>query len=349
MRNSLAIPVLGAAMVAMAMAVGCGDQGQAGQDWGGVGDAAGDVATPDATDPDLPEGDQGGRPDPGGGDSAGGDSGGDSGDIDDPIDNGSEKDTNNPQDTGPGDPGSDVPEWTGPDLSGMWAQLQVSSTMTKPVIGQASASVTRSLSLLRIAQDGPDLIVSYHVCDFSIDNGSSVVSTVVPDAFVEALLDSDKPARIDSGDGGWTYFQPPFVELFGLKAGFDGTTLPEKADDPAVIDQDEDGKPGMTIQMAGLVQGSLYMIQRRTSSIHGPLDQVAEGIFDGLIDFTNEQVYLGSDNATLLQMLPERYPDNDPSHSYYRTSRFEFAATTDEAFCKYIIDNQEMLFTRGDK
>lgn len=346
-RNGLVMMLTAMTLIATPITVGCGGQAQTQQDWGWGGNDKGGDGGPEDT---------AGTPDTIAGDNpAVSDSVTDNGVDTDALD--VSHDLSNPPDsnddlTAP-DAGEDVAapdagNWTGPDLSGMWAQLQVSSTMTKPVIGQPSQSVTRSISLLRIAQNGPNLVVSYHVCDFVIDSGSGVVQTVIPDAFIEALEDADKPARIDSSEGGWAYHQPPFIELFGLKAGFDAQSLPEDPDDPAVFDQDNDGNPGMTIQMSGLVAGNLYMIQRRTSSLNGPLEKVQDGIFDGLIDFTNEQVYLGSDNVTLLQMLPERYPDTDSSHSYYRTSRFQLQATTDEAFCKYIVDNQDSLFARGE-
>ena len=39
------------------------------------------------------------------------------------------------------------------------------------------------------------------------------------------------------------------------------TPLPGEADDPRVVDADSDGNPGVTVQVRGLIDGEVYMVQ----------------------------------------------------------------------------------------
>jgi len=100
--------------------------------------------------------------------------------------------------------------------------------------------------------------------------------------------------------------------------------------------QDEDGLPGLTVRIAGLVDGEIYIVQRGTEALDGSLQ--APGLVRGTVTWTDEQVILGADNEVLEAGAPTR-PDPDPGKSWFELRRAD--AATD---CAWVRDHGPALF-----
>jgi len=208
-----------------------------------------------------------------------------------------------------------------PDLSGRWALLQVTSAIgTIPLLGERTRTA-RSLSLLDVVQDGIVVSALESSCMTRIDNGTSLVRTDIPDAFLASMPGSlwtaaIKPSALDVG-----FTKPWSTSVLGASLENPETgPLPTEADDPRVFDQDGDGKPGLTVHVAvmGLIQGDVYVVQRDRSRYTGSV--VSGDAVEGLVEWTSEQSVLGASNAFLLAGTASR-PDPVSEHSYFVARR----------------------------
>lgn len=236
--------------------------------------------------------------------------------------------------------GTDGPSFEGgTDITGTWAQLLVYGTVFNlPAIGQTEGATT---TIVRVSITGGTAkpSIEAETCTVEIDNGTDVIRTVIPDAFVEALAVQTPTATVDNTSGGLSYSQDRVLTLRGVKLTEPATEgLPTEANDPRVFDQDNDGNPGMTVLIQGITDGQVYVIQRDWYELEGQAS--GPDWIDGLATWNTEQVVLGSDNP-ILEMQTESSPHPDPSLSIFRMTRIDGAMD-----CKTIIAQRETLFAR---
>lgn len=227
------------------------------------------------------------------------------------------------------------------DLSGTWAQMQVTSELSSvPFVGEVT---NKNITLLRLEQqqNGGSLTVTAEICSIEVDSGTSLVSIEFPQAFVDSLGMVMKPSTIEPADHGYRFFQPRFTQLLGVRLENPATDpLPTEADDPRVFDQDGDGHPGITVRVTilGFIKGEVYVIQRDWNTLNGEFTSPDK--IDGLIEWGIEQVVLGASNPFLKARGTNR-PDPAAEHSYFCTTRID-----PQMDCPAIIENQEVLFAR---
>lgn len=227
-----------------------------------------------------------------------------------------------------------------PELSGLWAQLWVTSSFdTLPAIGQV-VGTTLSINLVKLQQQGTSVSMHVDVCGVEVDSGTPAVKEVLTDAFVKALGPLQRTAELVAGENGWELRQPKHFELHGVKlSDAQNELLPVQADDPRVVDEDGDGKPGLTIRIAGLVDGEIYVVVR---DIHETRAQVvSDKELKGLIDWTKDQNVLGSDNPILADNPTKSVPNSDASASYVRMLKVD-----SESNCVWLVSNHKALFGR---
>ena len=105
------------------------------------------------------------------------------------------------------------------------------------------------------------------------------------------------------------------IERIGYHPGNGDEKLPASANDPAVYDWDDDGKPGATLKLSVplLPDGELYVVQRGHSILNGRITEA--GKIEGFIDVRNfEHRVLGA-KPGFLNKSPEIRPD--PSGSRF--------------------------------
>jgi hypothetical protein len=228
-----------------------------------------------------------------------------------------------------------------PDLSGSWAQLQVTSSLSSvPLIG---AVTLKTLTVLRLEaqQRGLDLTVTFEPCTVESESSTPFFRVIFPEAFVKNMGIAIKPARLEPSGDGFRFFQPQFTQVRGVRLQDpEKDPLPTDPNDPRIFDQDNDGKPGMTIRVnvLGFLEGEIYIIQRDWNSLRSTV--LTPTIIDGLIEWGSDQVVIGASNP-LLQSQSENTPDPKPENSYFRTTRIDAKAD-----CAQILKDRDKLFAR---
>ena len=217
-----------------------------------------------------------------------------------------------------------------PRLVGRWAMLQVTSQIgAVPLVGERTRT-TSSLLLLDVTQDDPTVSAVERTCSTSIDNGTSLVATEIPEAFLLSLPSVSWTATLDPNAEGFGFIRPWVTSVKGARLDDpENDPLPTQSDDPRVVDQDGDGKPGLTVHVSvmGLIEGDVYVVQRDRSRLVGTV--VSADAAEGLLEWTSEQSTLGASSSFFLSGAAAR-PDPVAQHSYFRARRVAEGTTCAE-------------------
>lgn len=250
---------------------------------------------------------------------------------------------------GPSDPGS--PGETGPEvlpdgpcipapfpgpLAGTWAQIQVrEAIVTSPSLSDVRRIYT-TLALWTVTGEGNAAQVRSHLCAVQAEAPDSPVQTVIPLDLIRSLPNQDLPCTFRSEDSGVRLDQARHLEVRGARLAHPETDpLPTDPQDPAVVDQDQDGQPGVTVLLTGLVDGAVYVVQRLWTRLEGCSD--LSGGFRGSVSWGEEQVVLGSDNPVLvMQSVITPVPD---------AGRFRMRRVPEGSDCGFLMAHQEEIFS----
>ncbi len=236
-------------------------------------------------------------------------------------------------DAGPVDP--DPP----PVMAGTWAHVQVNgSLINMPMVGLQSNKLV-SLVLVDIAQQDNELVISEHVCDIKIESSTTMVTTIIPQAFINSMPVEVKQTQLEWTGQAYRYAQPQHWALQGVNLeNIETDPLPTDPADERVFDQDNDGHPGLTVSVTGLLSGDIYVIQRGWNAMVS--QTLTEDAIFGLMTWDNEQVVLGATNSILLNPIDSTV-DTDPAKSW-----FEFVRIDSSWTCTEIINQKTVLFPR---
>ncbi|NMC70659.1 MAG: hypothetical protein GYA57_11415 [Myxococcales bacterium] len=225
------------------------------------------------------------------------------------------------------------------DYAGTWAQLRVQTARAVlPVVGEVKVVTSFVLRLTQSAS-GRNLRVSVEACAVEQDSGTSLVRTIFPPALVEKMGRFETTASLREVDGELRYFQARRFLVFGARLEDpERDVLPVDASDERVVDADGDGHPGVTVQIRGMLNGDVYLVQRGWFTLRGTA--AGGDRIDGRIEWGEDRSMLGSSNP-LLPRIPESRPDNDPAASWFRTTRIDPSMT-----CAQILEQREALFAR---
>ena len=241
-------------------------------------------------------------------------------------------------DAGSVDAAGDADESQVPVVEGVYAQMVVYAAVNNiPAIGPTPGTTT-TIQRVVVQRTDTALVMTAEPCAIEIDNGTPVIKTIIPPAFLTSLGTSDRTGSLVFSAGQWRFVQDTELQLRGVKLDQPETdALPTDGSDPRVWDQDQDGKPGVTVRITGLTDGEVYVVQR---DIHA-LDGVVQGDFvDGLTEWSVEQVVLGSDNPILnVQTVSTKDPDAKASH--FRSTR-----VSPSTACGTILAQRDQLFAR---
>jgi hypothetical protein len=195
---------------------------------------------------------------------------------------------------------------------GRWAlRYWVNSQTEVPVLGGIMSTVILSLQIVDIIETDSGLSFSIETCSVEmIAEEGAMNETVLPDAFVDSIPVSERTAVItDDGQG---FYAEPFYEVRGAQLDdLIEDALPTDPADPKVIDQDQDGHPGMTISVTGFVDGDIYLVQRGWNALQTTSFDGARAF--GTTEWGDEQAYLGASSFILEQITPSSWPDPETS------------------------------------
>lgn len=227
------------------------------------------------------------------------------------------------------------------DLTGTWAVMQVTSDIVVyPFVGQRTRTTTLVL-LVEMKQVGRSVTVRETHCLADTDDGTTMVTTEIPEAFLRSIGVVERTAALEPTGDGWRFVEPWPTEVHGARLADPARDpLPTTATDPRVFDQDGDGKPGITVRVKilGLISGEVYAVQRLSKLLEGKV--VTPDLIRGLITWTNEQVTIGASNP-FLNTSGDARVDPVRERSYFVALRVPPTTT-----CEELKANWRALFGR---
>lgn len=151
-------------------------------------------------------------------------------------------------------------------------------------------------------------VISYGFTDFVIENGELVeydrfchaehkanqnMTTTFPDAATQAIRPRSAIVEVYQEDGAWKIWRPPTPTLIGID-GNPGEPLSMDPGDPLVNDDDNDGKPGVTVyvELFGFIRGEIYIARREI--FQNDLTLYSDGTLRGTVIDDSEQLVLGA-------------------------------------------------------
>ncbi len=180
------------------------------------------------------------------------------------------------------------------------------------------------------------LIISYGFNDFSVVDGELVDATTfcyseqltdqpidisLSDGATQAIRPIPTPVTVTVTDGIIRLQRPPTPTPVGIRLDDPANdALPSDPADPRIVDDDGDGKPGITV---GIVvgdgfSGELYLTRREIFSYDVELS--GPGRLDGVVTDESEQLVIGATDPAFLTSKAQwtQYPDLGRSPIYLR-------------------------------
>lgn len=209
------------------------------------------------------------------------------------------------------------------DFSGRWVMVQKTVTVADvPVVGEIR-STTRAVVLYTLDHQGDKLRGAGELCELDIDSGSTMIRTVLPDAFKRSLATPKLDAVLKQEGPQLRLRQGRTWSVVGAKLEDPSReALPTSASDARVYDQDKDGKPGVTVRVEGIVSGEIYVVQRSWSELEAVMRE--DDLFKGYVRFNQEQVILDA-TKKMLKKPPNSRPDLN--RSVFQLKRVDSDAT----------------------
>jgi hypothetical protein len=156
-------------------------------------------------------------------------------------------------------------------------------------------------------------VISYGFTDLVIENGELVeydcfchaeykanqnFETTFPDAATQAIEPRGAVVEVYEEDGEWKLWRPPTPALIGISGNPD-EPLSMDPDDPLINDDDNDGKPGVTVyvKLFGLINGEIYIARREI--FQNWLTLYSGGRLQGTVVDDSEQLVAGASRRIL--------------------------------------------------
>ncbi len=156
-------------------------------------------------------------------------------------------------------------------------------------------------------------VVSYGFTDLIIENGELVAydrfchaeyianqpfDTVFSDAATQAIQPPGAVVDVFEEDGVWKLWRPATPTLNGID-GDPNVPLSMDREDPLISDDDNDGKPGVTVVVVlfGFIRGEIYIARREIFA--NEMTLYSDGSLRGSVIDDSEQLVIGASLAIL--------------------------------------------------
>jgi hypothetical protein len=214
----------------------------------------------------------------------------------------------------------------------VWARQHVMIGLAElPAFGIVLSETRTTLRTTITNTDGV-IISREETCKIDIDRpDASEVQTSIPQIFVESISLFDRALTME-GDT-LKFAQVVQVQGAHLKDP-KNDELPTDLEDPRVFDQDQDGQPGLTVRISGLLEGNLQVIQRLTTRLSGEIDGYQ---MEGLLTWKTEEPVLSGSSAILSQEVPVTV---HPEYQSYFVAR----RVSSEMSCAEILAESDTIF-----
>ena len=209
-------------------------------------------------------------------------------------------------------------------------QKQTVTVQKAPFLGDQTVTTT-TIGIGEIARVGDGFTFSEQPCHAETA-GTLFVGTVVPDAVPRANPRTTGDL-VFSKDGNELVFErKETASVVGAELRDPLVDrLPTSATDDRVRDSDNDGHPGVTVTIQGLVSGDVYVVQRTRALFRGTHD--VEGHFSGSVLDRSDQAIVGATNDTLADPVPST-PITDPEKNPLELLHVPTPVSCDELVAK---------------
>ncbi len=167
-------------------------------------------------------------------------------------------------------------------------------------------------------------IVSYGFTDLRVENGELVeydrfcsasyianqnLTTEFSDNATQAIQPRSAVVDLFEEDGQWKIYRPATPTLIGID-GDPSLPLSMNPKDPLINDDDNDGKPGVTVlvELFGLIKGEIYIARREI--FQNNMKLYSDGSLRGTVTDDSEQLVIGASLGILnTPNNPDQWPD----------------------------------------
>ena len=168
-------------------------------------------------------------------------------------------------------------------------------------------------------------IISYGFTDFYLEDGKLMQSdrfvhaeqklsrknarSVFSDAATQAIKPRVQEVELTNKDGVWHIYRPATPSLLGIE-GDPMKPLSKDPNDPRLTDPDQDGHPGVTVQISvgRFFKGEIYITRREIFSNYLTINH--DGTLSGYVVDRSEQFVVGASKKILAQESHSvQYPD----------------------------------------
>lgn len=219
-----------------------------------------------------------------------------------------------------------------PLTPGRWASRQRSAAIVNlPPTNTPTTVVTTRLILHDVVVSDGETRLTHTTCQLRQPKLNGVEVVFGP-AFLAAVPKNTVVATVD----GAQINVPPDLVVLGAEVG-EGEELPTTAEDTRIRDTDEDGNPGVTVTLQGLLAGQLFVVYRQEVGLTGTADPA--GCVSGLVAGASEQIQIGASPVELevIDLSPQPHPD-------VSLSTFALVPVEAQLDCAGLIAQDEALF-----
>ena len=138
-----------------------------------------------------------------------------------------------------------------------------------------------------------DELVAYDTFCHAAYIANQPFDTIFSDAATQAIQPPGAVCDVYQEDGAWNIYRPATPTLNGIK-GDPNVPLSTDRNDPLISDDDNDGKPGVTVvvRLFGVIEGEIYMARREIFA--NDLTLYSDGSLWGHVIDDSEQLIIGA-------------------------------------------------------
>jgi len=234
-------------------------------------------------------------------------------------------------------------------LAGTYARRATSATIVNTVVSgmQTGGGVNWLLSHRTWNADEQFYEQQSELCGGYNFDVASVGTGVRANAYRAIPVSTLETVRVDTERG--TFLTTDHIQLWAVRDLPDPLTTPMPPDtdtaalppwDERLYDMDGDGEPGFTLEVSGLLEGEVYLAQRKSVDLAGV---VTLGGTVGFTSTTYSQIILGNNNPVLSnvsQGSADEHPERD-------VRWFAEVKVDDDMTCDDVLAEKDTLFPTG--
>jgi hypothetical protein len=205
-------------------------------------------------------------------------------------------------------------------------------TLGLPLLQRQTTNAS-NLVLIRIRhQAGDRLELTEKLCDLGMTNfsdsgapPSDLIHVTIPAGFLAALPLVRRSVDLPAAGAGSPWRSDQSLEVRGAALAEPALDpLPSRRDfeadpdDPRFLDQDEDGRVGMTTLTDGVLRGEIYIVQRVRLALDGQV--VDADRVEGLVRLVTEERLISSNKPELVYDI-QTTVHPDPDRTFFRMQR----------------------------